>query len=359
MAGSNGVPLSHARLDVLLGAAFAVEPTPAGLAHMDGRVAAAIAVRRGRPVRPVRRVFGQPLALPRRLRLVAFALAAFVLVGAAAAYVGLFEPIVSPVEGWQLGFDHAAQPGITQVAGPYRLTLERVYADTNQVLVGVSVIEGAGATHVEFGPNPTLTEASGIHCDAYFASGYPNDNANGWVFGFLPETPFAPGHHEFTLTIEVVVSAHDAYFGPSPGATFTPMPAPVTFRFSADVGSGGVVASPDTAVTASRYTLTLESASVSPTMVRGRLKVTGLDLANLDPIGTVTLNGRTLPLQALPAVADPGSWLFELTTLAGSDHPSGTLSIRIDRLTGSGTDNPAIRVEGPWTFSVPLGGSAP
>ena len=351
------MPLSAARLDTLLAAAFAVEPTPAGLAHMDGRVAAAIALRRGRSVRPVRRVLlGPPLPLPRRLRPVAFALAAFVLVGAAAAYVGLFEPIVSPVEGWQLGFDRAAQPGIVQVAGPYRLTLERVYADTNQVLVGVSVLEGAGATHVEFGPNPTLTEAGGIHCDAYFASGYPNGNANGWVFGFLPETPFAPGRHEFALTLEVAVSTHDAAVGPSPGATFTPMPAPVTFHFAADVASGGVVVSPDTVATASGYTLALESASVSPTMLRGRLKVTGPDLPNLDPIGTVTLNGRVLTLQAWPAVADPGSWLFELVVLTGADDPSGDLVVRINELMGSGTDNPNVRVNGPWTFSVPLGG---
>jgi hypothetical protein len=359
MAGSDGVPLSDARLETLLAAAFAPGPTSAGLAHMDGRVAAAIALRRSGSVRPARRVLRWPLPLPQRLRPLALLLAAGALVGAGAAYLGLFEPIVSPVEGWQLGFDRAAQPAITQVAGPYRLTLERAYADANQVLVGVRVIEGAGATHVEFGPNPTLTDAGGVHCDAYFASGYPNGNANGWVFGFLPETPFAPGRHEFTLTIELVVSAHDAYVGPSPGATFTPMPAPLTFHFAADVGSGGVVVTPGTAVTASRYTLTLESASVSPTMVRGRLAVTGPDVANLDPIGTMTLDGRTLPLQALPAAADPGSWLFELTTLAGSDHPSGTLVVRIDALTGTGTDNPAIRVEGPWTFSMPLGGNSP
>ena len=359
MAGSNGVPLSATRLDALLGAAFASEPTVAGLAHMDGRVAAAIALRRAGSVRPARRVLGLRLPLPRRLRPVALLLAAFVLVGAGAAYVGLFEPIVSPVEGWQLGFDRAAQPGIVAVAGPYRLTLERAYADANQVLVGVSVIEGAGATHVEFGPDPTLTEGSGIACDPYFASGYPNGNANGWVFGFLPETPFAPGRHEFTLTLELAVSAHDAYVGPSPGATFTPMPAPVTFHFAADVAPGGVVVTPRTAVTASAYTLTLESASVSPSMVRGRLKVTGPDLANLYPSGFVTLDGRTLPLQALPAVADPGSWLFELNTLAGSDHPTGTLVVRIDALSGSGTDHTVIRVEGPWTFSVPLTGAAP
>ncbi len=352
------MPLSAARLNALLGAAFAVEPTPAGLAHMDGRVAAAIALRRAGSVRPARRVFGWRRALPRRLRPGALLLAAFVLVGAGAAYVGLFEPIVSPVEGWQLGFDRAAQPAITQVAGPYRLTLERVYADANQVLVGVSVIEGAGATHVEFGPNPTLTEAGGIHCDAYFASGYPNGNANGWVFGFLPETPFAPGRHEFALTLEVAVSAHDAAVGPSPGATFTPMPAPVTFHFTADLAAG-VLATPGTATTASGYTLTLESASVSPTMIRGRLKVTGPDLANLHPAGFVTLDGRTLPLQALPAVADPGSWLFELTTLAGSDHANGTLIVRIDELTGTGTDTPLVRVKGPWTFNVPLSRSVP
>ncbi len=76
----------------------------------------------------------------------------------------------------------------------------------------------------------------------------------------------------------------------------------------------------------------------------------------LDPIGSVPLDGRTLAVQAFPAEVAPGSWLFELTTLEGSDHPGGTLGVRSETLTGAGTGGSLIRVEGPWPLALPVAG---
>ncbi len=352
-------PVDLRRLEELLAAAFALTPPAAAVAHMDGRVAAAIDLQRVAPaVRPVRwRSPGPSLSLRRRLRPLAFALAALALVGAAAAYVGLFEPMLGPVQGWHRAWDRAARPAIVQHAGPYTVTLERVYADTNRVLVGVSVVEAPGATPVELAPDYALSDAAGHAYGIEFASGNPEGNALGTIISFLPDAPLAAGPMDFTLTIHLDVSAHAQLVGPSPGTTFTPMPGPITFQFRADVAAGGVALAslPDASETASGYTVTLESASISATMVRARLRVAGPPLENLDPTVSFALGGRTIDLLAFPAETVGGAQVLELTSLEGFDRPDGTATLRVITLRSIGTSGSDVTVVGPWsfTFAVP------
>jgi hypothetical protein len=343
----------------LLAAAFARPLPAAAAAHMDGRVAAAIELRRVPAVTPARPRLQLPsLPLRRRLRPLAFALAALVLVGAAAAYVDLFAPTVERTAGWRLGWERAGAINLSEQAGPYTLTLQRAYADANQVLVGVTVVAPKGAVPVELAPDYALADSTGRRYDPYFAGGYPDANALGVVIGFLPEEPRAPGRLVLALTVRLEEAA-SAQAAATPGTAAAPMPGPVTFRFPLDVRAGGVLVPVPSAAgsrTAGGYTLRLESASISATMVRARLRVSGPELQSLSPIGSVTLDGRTLGVQAFPAEIAPGSWLFELTTLEGSDHPSGTLDVRIETLTGAGTDGTVARVEGPWPFALPVPG---
>lgn len=364
MDGHRGdmAPMELLRLEELLGAAFAMTPSPAASARMDGRVAAAIALRHRVPVaRPGHRPrFGLAFPSRRRLRLLrplALGMAGLALVGAGAAYVGLFEPMLGPVKGWHLAWDRAARPGIVQIAGPYTVTLERAYADTNRVLVGVSVVEAAGATPVELAPDYALTDAAGHAYGVDFASGNPEGNALGTIISFLPDEPLAAGPMDFTLTIRLDVSAHAQLVGPSPGTTFTPMPGPITFHFRADVAAGGVALAspPDASETASGYTITLESASISATMVRARLRVEGPPLENLDPTVSFALDGRTIDLQTFPAETVDGAQVIELSSLEGFDHATGTATLRVISLRSIGMSGSDRTVVGPWsfTFAVP------
>lgn len=352
-------PVDAVLLEELLAAAFALPLPAAAVARMDGRVAAAIELRRVPAVTPARPRLQLPsLPLRRRLRPLAFALAALVLVGAAAAYVDLFAPTVERTAGWRLGWERATTISLSEQAGPYTVTLQRAYADANQVLVGVTVVAPTSAVPVELAPDYALTDNAGRRYDPYFAGGYPDENALGVVIGFLPDEPRAAGRLDLALTVRLEEAA-SAQAAASPGTAAAPMPGPITFRFALDVPAGGVLVPVPSATgsrTAGGYTLRLESASISATMVRARLRVSGPDLQSPSPTGSVTLDGRTLGVQAFPAEIAPGSWLFELTTLEGSDHPSGTLDVRIETLTGAGTGGTAARVEGPWSFALPVPG---
>ncbi len=358
IAGGGFVP---GDLDEALWAAFGTTPSPEAGTRMDARVQAAIARRAaegrvaGLPARPRLRSlrwphgrWGRPLAL---------LLAGAIVAGAGAAYVELFEPMLGPVQGWHLAWERAARPAIVESAGPYTLELERVYADANQVFLGVSVAEASGATPVEIGPDVALTDSLGREYQPYFVSGNPGGNALGLLIGFQTPAPLAAGPIDLTLTLRLEPSANAQLVGPSPGATFTPMPGPVTFRFGADVAGGGAIVRPtEGTVTAAGYTLALDPVSISPTMVRTRLHVSGPPLDNMDPIVTFTADGRSFPVMASVSETVDGTLVFDLASVEGLTHPGGRATITVDRLMGGPSGSSPSSITGPWQFSLWLPG---
>jgi len=127
-------------IEVRLVRAVSVDPSEDGLRWLDQRVARrmaqgapAAAGTRGRGARSLRFLL-RPLAL----------VAAFVLLtGAVIGGVSLLERLSESTPGWRVAYDDAELIGIAQTDAGYTITLERAYADLNQV-VAFFTIERAG-----------------------------------------------------------------------------------------------------------------------------------------------------------------------------------------------------------------------
>ena len=78
-----------------------------------------------------------------RRRAVGLLVAAVVLGGAGRGIVGLYEQAVGSDGGWRTAWDRADILGVSQTHDGYRVTVERAYADINQLMLAVSVSDVA------------------------------------------------------------------------------------------------------------------------------------------------------------------------------------------------------------------------
>ena len=122
------------RVEFLLRRAVAVNPSDEGLRRLDERVARIMsgAVSTQPRARATRVRFLRPLALAAALLLAA---------GAVGASLGLLDQAIdqSALPGWRVAWDRAEVIGQRQTDAGVTVTLERAYADVNQVLVGFTV----------------------------------------------------------------------------------------------------------------------------------------------------------------------------------------------------------------------------
>jgi hypothetical protein len=348
----------------LLGA-VAFEPSEDGLRWLDQRVAQIAA----RPVALPRRGF----VIPRLVLRPVLVLAAFVLIaGAVAGGVGLLDQIFqsSAMTGWQTAWDRAERLDLTQTDAGVTITLERAYADLNQVLVGFTV-EGlqaaplsdhGEAAHIEW--RAELHDPTGRAADQWstFGTGTTITDPNLSAVGIFWEGAVTPMAGTWELTFSSVgynsggFVSGECYVGNTDPACENPPPNAMVdgawrFEFALPAPAGTVV-SPNVSVTQGQATLTLTELRITPTMISARIAMYVGDrpVAYFIPSSVDVRHGGT----------SYGPWMgshiqgpeMELSTIAGSDEAAGTWEIVIPELHFGMNNFEEIHLVGPWTLTV-------
>lgn len=355
----------------------AVELTPseAGLRWLDQRVAEtmarpAVIARRG--ASPLR-LFLRPLALVAALLLLA---------GAVAGGMGLLDQIFdsSGMPGWQTAWDRAERLDIKQTDAGVTITLERAYADLNQVLVGFTV-EGLEAAplsdHGEAAPlewRAELRDPTGRTSEQWATSllalGMRDTKVS--AVGQAWEGSVAPVAGTWELTFTSVgynagglVPGECTVGNTDPACVNPPANAMVdgTWRFAFELPApSGTVVSPNASASTAQATVTITELVVTPTVVRASLalSVAGSGVVDWSWLtGTVRHDGTTYAFNSSyhvtqdPATQGPEGDLNEFMAPAGADEASGTWEFVIPELTYSiGDGSPEVHLSGPWTLTV-------
>ncbi|MGI8703962.1 MAG: DUF4179 domain-containing protein [Candidatus Limnocylindrales bacterium] len=366
----------HEDIEERLIGALAVVPSEDGLRWLDQRVAGLVAqpaATRPRWV-PGRRGLLRPLAL-----VAAFAVATGTVVGA----MGLLDRTVedSSLPGWRTAWDRAEVLDLQQTDNGLTVTLERAYADLNQVLVGFTVegLEAPTSTVGERGPAidwvAELRDPTGRTADQWAPSslsmGADETNLSAVIQTWQGAPAPVAGTWELTVTsigYSAMTNAGSCGAGDETGDACAsagisgPIEGNWSFEFDLPKPSGTVVASEATA-TKGEATITLSQLRISPTMVSGRI---GLRLADetvaywglLD--AEVRHDGATYPINMATHIDPedphdgPNGDENEFGTIGGSDEAAGEWVVHIPQLS-YGTDDPAqtpVELSGPWTLTV-------
>lgn len=365
-------------IETRLRRAVAVAPSEDGLRWLDervGRLMAAPAVTRRRGA-PTFRTFLRPLAL-----VAAFA----VVTGTVGAAMGLLDGVVEGSgPGLRTAWDRAEILGIRQTDAGVTITLERAYADLNQVVVGFTV-EG-----LEAAPTSSAGERAPVEwvADLRDPSGRPADewatsrlgrgtdvtDLSAVLHAWEGRTAPVAGTWELTVTsvgygagsfsdgICTVEATDPACASPGPDSMVDG-----TWRFTFDLPTpAGTVVSPDVTDTAGPATVTLTELRVTPTMITSRLalRVAGSTVTSwgtasyrlsIRDDSTSYTSDRSYHVTQDPSDQGPNGDENELLTTAGSDQATGIWVIEIMDLwyvSGDGGPETEIRLPGPWTLTV-------
>ena len=337
---------THDEIETRLLRALEVAPSHDGWTWLDQRVARALAstpAATGRSSASHRPLFLRPMVV----------LAAIVLlVGAVGAAITLIDRLVGTSQpGWRTAWERAEPLGIKQTDSGVTLTLERGYADLNQVLFGFSV-DGLEAP-------PDQTDSAVLSWVIQLRG------PDGWTPD--PEAVDSSGR-----AIEADLSAFLVTFGSPPdvGGTWELTVTSVGYgaaasgmvdgvwQFSFELPDpAGVALSLDASDTVEQATLTLTELRVSPSAIGVTL---GLDVSG----DTVTAWGSGTGLADAVRHGDTSyeiadERLFAATptmneyrTSAGADDSAGTWTIEIPELWYTNDAGQDIHLDGPWTISV-------
>jgi len=367
----------HEEIETALLRAVDVTPSEDGLRWLDQRVARAMAQpvaihRRGLFTR---RMFLRPLLL----------LAAFVLLtGAVVGGMGLLDQIFesSGMPGWRAAWDRAERLGIKQTDAGITITLERAYADLNQVLIGLTV-EGLEAAPISGHGEPApiewraeLRDPAGRTSEQWAASRAGSDVADTNLSAIVHvwEGAVTPVAGTWRLTFTSVgynsggfVSGECTVGNADPACVNPPANAMVdgTWRFEFELPApAGTVLSPNVRVTQGQATLTLTELRITPTMVASRiaLRVTGSSVADWHPNisirrgDTTYISNTSYHVTQDPNSQRPDGDVNEFLTISGADVAAGTWVFEIPELTyRSSIYSPTeeeIRLVGPWKLTV-------
>lgn len=350
--------------------AVAFEPSEDGLRWLDQRVAQTVA----RPLAVPRRGF----SIPRLVLRPVFVVAAFLLLtGAVVGGISLLDRLFesSGMPGWHTAWDRAEQLGLKQTDAGVTITLERAYADLNQVLVGFTV-EGLKVPAAGDGPRVPLNWIADLRDPSGRSSSEWNAAGTGmgldetgvsaivqtWEGAVAPVT----GTWELTFTSVgyggngFVPGACDAD-NTNPECMTPPANAMVegTWRFTFELPKPvGTVLSTDASARVGDVTLQLTELRVTPTRITARVgvAVAGSAVAYWNQPAISLRHGNTaFVVNADRYILDPatgGAPDLEFQTTSGSDQVAGTWELVVPELDYGMTNEETIHLVGPWTLTV-------
>lgn len=351
--------------------AYAVDIPPHLAARLEQRVSAAIQL-----LQPSSSADPRPANRGRRrLALIPVLLAvAMVTVAAAGGVLHFYD------EAGGLAWQRAEHLGLIKTVDGYRLTLERVYADANRMLVGVTVVDEQNRGWSQVGVDQaTVTDSSGGQWEVGMGMSSPEDAsvaANLFWFEPMPG-PAAPGRRAFSVSIPAV-SVRDQTTPPvtegGPGLEDRTSPAPVgadgtwwpwhevkvdaSFSFDLTVG-GGSQATPHAVAKSNGVTFTLDRIVASASTVRLDLGVTGLPPSGIGwaPIVSIRHAGQDFAVTGVTGLIAGGP-AATVWTSRGVDDASGEWIVTVTEEVGDqivdGTVGKQIRLTGPWVLAFTM-----
>jgi hypothetical protein len=275
-----------------------------------------------------------------------------------------------------MAWDRAERLALKQADAGVTITLERAYADLNQVLVGFTVA-GLEAPDSSSGGSAALDWTVELRDPA-------GRRAEQWATGFTGmgkdetglsavvqawEGAVAPAAGTWLLTFSSVGYGGDGFVPGQcdAGATAPECVDPAagaivegtwTFEFELPTPTGTIV-SADATDTVEHATLRLTELRVSPTTITARI-VLAVDGRPVETWAGLPVEIRRddtsydVVSQAAIFAGDPreGTGESEFVTTAGSDEVAGTWAIKVSELTYQESDGEEITLIGPWTLAV-------
>ena len=351
--------------------AVAIDPSEDQLRRLDERVVRAMAL----PARATggsrREFFLRPLMLALLLLLIA---------GAVGATIGLLDRMIEQSNaGWRTAWDRAEVVGMRETDAGVTVTLERAYADLNQVLVGFTVEGLGGSSSVAEAPvewRAVITDPSGRAAEDWATSATGRQQAETGLSAFIQtwEGGAAQVGGTWVLTFSSIGQPGDGMVpgqctvGATDPECVNPPPSGMvegtwTFAFELPAPAGTVMA-PSVAETVDAATVTVTELVISPTMVRAALalRVDGVDVSDWQWLNGTVRHGEvtyafnasdhlTLGIDDQEAAGDVNQFMAP----EGADDASGTWTFEIPELRYSlGDGTPEVRLAGPWTLTVTL-----
>ena len=260
----------------------------------------------------------------RMRRILAIGIAAIVIVGAVGAGYDAFQRIIGS-SGWQTAWDRAEFIGQSATANGHEVILERAYADSAQVVVGVSIPTMPDAVNFS---GLSVTDEFGQEYWPIGGTGTNEVDGSVLVYAFLPTEAITAGERQFDVTMRAngMIEAWQFTF---PLAVHPAITVPL-----------------DLASTASDITFHLGDVIVSPTVIRMQVAVdepsTRTDQSWAPAMVSLRHDGAEIPLNGSPP---------ELISTRGVDDPSGHWELVITESVGGDVDRELLRIHGPWTFT--------
>lgn len=266
--------------------------------------------------------------------------------------------------GWRTAWNRAAVLGISQTIDGYRVTIQRAYADPNQLMLAISLddLDRRGWTQVA-AMGVDVTDEQGRSFEGSIGTSSPDGSSAAANLAWLtPPAGLTPGQHTLHVSVPSI-SVRDSTTPPpdepsgvlNRGDSWNPwheVAGPWTFTIPLDVAAGSV-ARLDSAARVGGTEVRLTQVTVSPSSVNATIGVTdGGRGEPWAPIGQFEHAGRVYPI-ALSSNGG-GDGAITLQALDGTTSASGDWTLRIDELVGDdGTQQ--VRLTGPWeiTFSMP------
>jgi hypothetical protein len=293
----------------------------------------------------------------RRRNVVAgLAFALLVAAGAGGGLRSLYDSMVGSSGGTRVQWDKATVLGLSQANSGYRVTVERAYADANQVMIAVSVVDAKNQASSQVGTSgASLVDDQGDEYPMTMGMSSPNDSSSAAnLLWFRTERPLAGGERAFHLTLPAIGVRDLSTPPPSEDPNWNPwhdVPGPWAFDFTIRV-NGASIADPKVTAEAAGVTLRLRDVSATDASIKAGLEiVTGAAAgSNWFPVGAYEHNGRRFQISGGMVV--PASPLSFEASESTSDR-SGDWVLRVDELVGD-EGGSQVRLQGPWLFRFTL-----
>lgn len=257
---------------------------------------------------------------------------------------------------WQ----HAQVLGLSQTVDGYQITLERAYADANQMMLGITVVDPQArwsVIHLGGVSGMSVADSSGGEWFNFTGVGGPvNVTTSCNILWFEYTAGLAPpGRREFSVKVSAISVAPAT---PSPPADLLQVAMDVTFSFDLTVG-GGSQATPNASSESNGVTITVERIISAPSAVRLELRVSDAPPNGSDWSPNVFVSHAGRELAGGHAGIAEGSTLTTFYTGVGVDDPTGDWVVTASELIGSAPTegipwSHEVRFQGDWTISFSL-----